>query len=118
LALADADPAVLRSRLGLGDGGGRHQRPPEPAWRALDAAEPLPFIDPSQEGLAVQRNVRSGITSLPEAIRERGYDPDELLDEIAAFNKKLDDLGIVLDTDPRKMSQAGQQQSADNGGAQ
>ncbi len=66
---------------------------------------------PSQEGLAVQRNVRSGIQSLPEAIRERGYDPDELLAEIADFNKKLDALGIVLDTDPRKMSQAGQQQS-------
>jgi lambda family phage portal protein len=90
------------------------QNPPGARW----TPPPLPFIDPSQEGLAVQRNVRSGITSLPEAIRERGYDPDELLDEIAAFNKKLDDLGIVLDTDPRKMSQAGQQQSADNGGAQ
>lgn len=87
------------------------QNPPDVRW----TPEPLPFIDPSQEGLAVQRNVRSGIQSLPEAIRERGYDPDELLAEIADFNKKLDELGIVLDTDPRKMSQAGQQQSGDSG---
>jgi hypothetical protein len=34
------------------------------------------------------------------------------MEEIAEFNKKLDDLGIVLDSDPRKMTQAGQFQQA------
>jgi lambda family phage portal protein len=73
---------------------------------------PFAMVDPVNEGLAVQRNVRTGITSMPEAIRERGYDPDDLMEEIAEFNKKLDDLGIVLDSDPRKMTQAGQFQQA------
>jgi lambda family phage portal protein len=71
---------------------------------------PFPMVDPVNEGLAVTRNVRTGITSLPEEIRARGYDPDELFAEIAASNKKLDSLGIILDSDARKMTQAGQLQ--------
>ncbi len=74
------------------------------------SAPPMPMIDPTAEGLAYQRNVRSGIMTLSEAIRERGYDPDTLLREMASDNKKLDDLGLVLDSDPRKMTQAGQLQ--------
>ncbi len=73
-------------------------------------APPMPMIEPDKEGLAYQRLVRSTLISLSEAIRERGYDPDELLAEIAADQKKLDALGIVSDSDPRKMTQAGQAQ--------
>jgi len=76
-------------------------------------APPPPMIEPDKEGLAYQRNVRSGIMTLSEAIRERGYDPDELLAEMAADNKKLDALKIVLDSDPRKMTQVGQSQAPD-----
>jgi hypothetical protein len=53
-----------------------------------------------------------GIETLEDAIRERGYDPDEFFAEIAATNEKLDSLRIVLDSDPRKMTQAGQLQGA------
>jgi len=72
---------------------------------------PMPMIEPDKEGLAVQRNVRTGIQTLYDAMRERGYDPEEMLAEIAETNKKLDDLGIVLDSDPRHITQAGQGQS-------
>jgi len=75
-------------------------------------APPMPMIEPDKEGLAYQRLIRSSLLSLSEAIRERGYDPDELLAEIAADQKKLDKLGIVSDSDPRKMTQAGQGQAA------
>jgi capsid protein len=51
-----------------------------------------------------------GIQSLSDALRERGYDPDELLQEIADDNARLDELGIILDSDPRKTTQAGQLQ--------
>jgi capsid protein len=84
------------------------QEAPAAVW----TAPPLPMIEPDKEGLAVQRNVRTGIQTLPEAIRERGYDPDEVLKEIAEFNAKLDAMGIVLDSDPRKMSQVGQFQAS------
>jgi lambda family phage portal protein len=72
---------------------------------------PLPMIDPSAEGLAYQRNIRSGLMSLSEALRERGYDPDAVLAEMADDNEKLDELGLILDSDPRRMTQAGQAQA-------
>jgi lambda family phage portal protein len=74
------------------------------------SAPPMPMIEPDKEGLAHMRNVRAGITSLAEVIRERGYDPIELFDEMASVNKELDARGIVLDSDPRRMTQAGQVQ--------
>lgn len=81
--------------------------PPRVQW----TAPPIPMIEPDKEGLAYQRNIRTGIQTLSEAIRERGYDPDALLAEIAADNAKLDALKLVLDSDPRRMTQAGQAQT-------
>lgn len=72
---------------------------------------PMPMVDPANEGLAEQRNIRTGLKSWSETARERGYDPDELLTEIASDNEKFDELGVVLDCDPRKMTQAGQAQA-------
>jgi lambda family phage portal protein len=87
----------------------------DPAPRAEWTAPPMPMIDPSQEGLAYQRNIRTGIITLSESIRERGYDPEQVFAEMAADNKKLDDLGLVLDSDPRKTSQAGLTQARPSG---
>jgi len=70
-------------------------------------APPIPMIEPDREGLAYQRNIRTGIMTLSEAIRERGYDPEELLNEMAADNKLIDKLGLVLDSDARQNTQAG-----------
>lgn len=75
-------------------------------------APPAPMIDPVNEGLAYQRLVRSGLQSLSDALRERGYDPEEVLAEIAKDNARLDTLGLVLDSDGRKMTQAGQLQGS------
>lgn len=82
------------------------QNPPAARW----TAPPMAMIEPDKEGLALQRLVRTGLMTLSEAIRERGYDPEELLAEMAADNKRLDALGLVLDSDPRRMTQAGQVQ--------
>lgn len=73
---------------------------------------PLPMIEPDKEGLAVQRNIRTGIMSISEAIRERGYNPKTFLAEYKRDLDQLDELGIVLDSDARKMTQAGQLQAA------
>jgi lambda family phage portal protein len=70
-------------------------------------APPAPMIDPANEGLAYQRNIRTGIMSLSESLRERGYDPEAVLAEMAKDNALLDKLGLVLDSDPRKTTQAG-----------
>jgi lambda family phage portal protein len=76
---------------------------------------PMPVIEPDREGLGVQRNIRTGIQTPSNAVRERGLDPDEHWNEYAEDLKKLDALGIVLDSDARQTSQAGLTQARPKG---
>ena len=55
--------------------------------------------------------MRSGITSLPEVHRELGANSRAVLHEISETNALLDELGIVLDSDPRKTSNSGLNQA-------
>jgi lambda family phage portal protein len=75
-------------------------------------APPLPMLEPDVEGLAAMRNIRAGIRTPSETLREQGYDPETFWKEMAADWKRIDELGLVLDSDPRKMTQAGQAQPA------
>jgi capsid protein len=80
------------------------------------------MLDPDKEGRAYMMQVRSGAMTLAGMVRELGEDPDEHFAEIAATNALLDRLGIRLDSDPRHLTQGGQQQmgqlpSAVNGSA-
>lgn len=68
------------------------------------------MIDPVQETRATREAVRAGLLTLPEALRQTGQDPDNVLDEYAQTNKRLDELGLVLECDPRRLTQAGQAQ--------
>jgi len=87
---------------------GLKDAPAQAEW----TAPPAPMVDPANEGLAYQRNIRTGIMTLSEAIRERGYDPETVMAEMAADNEALDKLGLVLDSDPRTTTQAGQPREA------
>ncbi len=71
-------------------------------------APPLPMIEPDKEGLAIQRNIRTGIMTRSEALRERGYVPEEFDDEHEEDLANQDRRGFVFDSDARKMTQAGQ----------
>ena len=53
--------------------------------------------------------VRAGVMTLKEAIARQGYEPAQVLAEIAAINAELDALGITLDTDPRRSTRTGQE---------
>lgn len=75
--------------------------------RAIWTPPPMPMLEPDKEGLAYGRLVRNGVMTLSEVIREQGGDPVEHLDEMAADMKRLDERGIWLDCDPRRVSQAG-----------
>jgi lambda family phage portal protein len=68
---------------------------------------PMPMLDPKAEAEAYRTMIRNGLMTLAQAIRELGYDPTEQLTEIAATNKQLDKLGVMLDCDPRKLTSAG-----------
>lgn len=52
--------------------------------------------------------VRAGFKSMPEAIRENGYDPEQIIAENKDFYDKLDAAKLIIDCDPRKVSSAGQ----------
>jgi lambda family phage portal protein len=63
------------------------------------------MIDPSKEVKGIMMAVRNGLITLPEAIREQGYDPEQVFDEIQSTNAILDAKGIILDSDPRQGKQ-------------
>jgi lambda family phage portal protein len=65
-------------------------------------------IDPEKETRAAVARVRGGLAAWSDVAREQGRDPEQLAQTIADDNKRFDALGIVLDCDPRKLSQTGQ----------
>lgn len=71
------------------------------------------MVDPDLEGQALSRMVRTGAMTHDEMVREQGFDPDQHWREYAEGLKRLDRLGIVLDSDPRKTTGAGQAQQAE-----
>lgn len=79
-------------------------------------APPLPMIEPDKEGLAITRNIRAGIMTPSEALRERGFVPDEFWDEYQEDFEDQDRRGLVTDSDARKMTQAGQAQLQNSSG--
>lgn len=68
------------------------------------------MIDPSTEVNSTINAVRGGLMTLSEAIRQSGYDPDEVIAERAVDDARLEELGIQLDSDPRKTMKAGMTQ--------
>lgn len=87
------------------------------APRAEWTPRPMPMIEPAQEGLAVMRQVRAGMKTFSQMVREQGGDPALHFDEYAKDLKKLDELGIKLDSDVRAVSQAGLTQERVGAGA-
>lgn len=74
--------------------------------QADEASEWMPpafeSIDPGKDAKADEMMMRNGTLTLPQAIARKGYDPEAQLEEIARFNKRMDELGITLDCDPRR----------------
>ena len=69
------------------------------------------MIDPVKDAQSDTLMMRNGTLTLREAIANHGYDPDKQISEIGEINKLLDQLGIVLDSDPRYTAKSGVAQS-------
>lgn len=69
-------------------------------------------VDPQKDAMADLLAIRSGTMTLAHAIARQGRNPDAVLAEIAATNAKLDELGLVLDSDPRRVTKTGSAQTA------
>lgn len=64
-----------------------------PGWEPID-----PLKDMQADILAV----RSGRMTWPQFVAAWGFDPDQQLDEVASWQRSLDEKKVVLDTDPRR----------------
>jgi lambda family phage portal protein len=73
-------------------------------------------VDPLKDATADLLAIRTGTRTLAEVIAEHGRNPDDVINEIAAMNAKTDSLGLVLDSDPRKVAKTGAMQTADSPG--
>lgn len=100
----------------------------EPMWRwfceaaHLSGALPVPYVpavhqpprfesvNPIDDANAELIEIRSGTVTLFEAIAKRGRNPEEVLREHAAGYKLLDELGLVFDSDPRRVTRVGNEQ--------
>lgn len=71
------------------------------------------MIDPLKDAQADTLMIRNGTLTMKEAIARQGYDPEQQLTDIAETNKKLDELGIILDSDPRYTQKSGAAQMND-----
>jgi lambda family phage portal protein len=68
---------------------------------------PTKMLDPATEIAANRDAVRSGQATISSLARERGEDPDKFLAEWAEDARRLDALGLIFDSDPRKVTAVG-----------
>jgi lambda family phage portal protein len=73
------------------------------------------MISPAQEIPPIMQAIRGGLSSRSEEQRKLGYDPADLDRIIAEDNARADRLGLVFDSDPRRVSGAGQAHPAEPG---
>lgn len=82
---------------------GKLKGPIEAQWTA-----PAPRLaDPKTEITTGNLRVRNGFASLSQVIRELGQDPAQVLEELGEDLQRLDELGLVLDSDGRQGTSSG-----------
>lgn len=59
------------------------------------------MIDPHKETEAIKSQIRLGLNSWQNAVREQALQPDDLMREFAEDKKMFDDLGLMPESDPR-----------------
>lgn len=67
----------------------------------------FPMMDPASEVPAIRDAIRSGQATISGAAEERGEDPDTFLAKWADDARRLDELGLIFDSDPRKVTSVG-----------
>ena len=70
------------------------------------------MIDPLKDTTALIAQVRAGFVPQPEAAGAFGYDFRQAVEMIRDANALLDEAGISLDTDPRRVAKSGSAQDA------
>ena len=84
---------------------------PDRYYEAKWIAPAAQFVDPQKEAEAYKSMVRSGIMTLSQVVALHGGDFEETMRQRAHELATMDDLGIVLDSDPSAVNKAGQAQN-------
>lgn len=71
-----------------------------PDLQAKFAMPKRPWVDPEKDLKAAMLELSLGLNSWPEMASERGFDPDDLLDEINQWAGKLKEAGIKFSAAP------------------
>lgn len=70
------------------------------------------LIDPVKDLMAEVLEIRSGLKLMSKALAERGINSEEHMRAIKQMNDTIDLLGLALETDPRRLNNAGALQIA------
>ena len=73
----------------------------------LKPTDDIPTVDPEKEVRAQRDAIRSGLKTMSECIAENGGDVEELLVQRQSELAKLDEMNIVVDSDPSATTQSG-----------
>lgn len=65
------------------------------------------LIDPTKEVPSIILGMRAGIESYGDVLKSLGRNPEETLQDIAYYNKMIDDLQLVLTSDARQHEKGG-----------
>ncbi|GAA4220252.1 phage portal protein [Sphingomonas endophytica] len=65
------------------------------------------FVDPIKDLMGELIEIRAGLKTLSRSLAERGINTEDQLREIKRLNDIIDDLGLALDSDPRRLTDSG-----------
>jgi lambda family phage portal protein len=84
------------------------------------ASAPVRWIAPEFQTLDARmatqstlQKIRGGLMSRSEAVSSTGADPEALDEQISSDNSRADKLGLVYDSDPRRVNLQGMEQPSD-----
>lgn len=81
---------------------------------AVECAPPrFESVNPLQDVTADLMEVRAGFWTPAQQIARHGYDPREVVEEWQKYAALFDQLGLIFDVDPRRVSRAGLAQAVD-----
>ena len=77
------------------------------AWPVEWAPPRFEMVDPLKDTMAIKEQLRLGLLTWGQAVAEMGWDPEKQAEQIAAWNAKHDDAGLVFDGDARRVAAGG-----------
>ena len=101
------DMAVMAGELRVSG----YDMDPDSYYESKWVAPAAQFVDPQKEAEAYKSLIRSGIMTLSQVIALHGGDFEETMRQRQHELATMDELGIVLDSDPSAVDKAGQSQN-------